>query len=216
MRDIRLRTGTAMLLSITAFSSVLGAAAALLWWLIFTPNISLVRKNRLVLPSLILVGFFSIVLAATGGEGLSYFFRMLIVLLIASWLLAGQARGEFLDLGCWMLGPRWGFELGLLAEMALQNLETLLADFDRIRAAERLKGIRSGMRSLVPAGRILLHGTLMRAGDTAELLAVRGYVHGGTWVPEFKQGQMDISAALFALCAAFISLLPVSALFILY
>jgi energy-coupling factor transport system permease protein len=216
MRDIRLRTGTAMLLSITAFFSVPGAAAALLWWLIFTPNISLVRNNRLVIPSLILVGFFSIVLAATGGEGLSYFFRMVIVILIASWLLAGQARGEFLDLGCWMLGPRWGFELGLLAEMALQNLETLLADFDRIRAAERLKGIRSGMRSLVPAGRILLHGTLMRAGDTAALLAVRRHHHGGTWVPELKQGQMDIPAALFALCAAFISLLPVSALFILY
>ena len=216
MRDIRLRTGTAMLLSITAFFSVLGATAALLWWLIFTPNISLIRKNRLILPSLILIGFFSIVLTVTGGEGLSYFFRMLVVILIAAWLLAGQARGEFLDLGCWMLGPRWGFELGLLAEMALQSMETLLADFDRIRAAERMKGIRSGLRSIIPAGRILLHGALKRAEDTTELLAVRGYVHGGTWVPEFKKEPMDIPAAFFALCAAFISLLPVSALFILY
>ncbi len=216
MRDIRLRTGTAMLLSITAFFSIVGAAAALFWWLIFTPNIRLVRKNRLVLPSLILVGFFSIALELTGGDGGSYFFRMLVVILIASWLLAGQVRGEFLDLGCWLLGPRHGFELGLLAEMALQNLDTLLTDFDRIRAAERMKGIRSGLKSIVPAGRILLHGALKRAEDTAELLAVRGYVHGGTWVPEFKEGPLDIPAAFFAICAAFISLLPVSALFILY
>jgi len=51
MRDIRLRTGTATLLSIIAFYSIPGAVAALVWWMIFTPNFTIVRKNRLVVPS---------------------------------------------------------------------------------------------------------------------------------------------------------------------
>jgi len=215
MRDIRLRTGTATLLSIIAFYSIPGAVAALVWWMIFTPNFTIVRKNRLVVPSILLIGAFGLVLELTGGGGLSYFFRMMVVIFIGVWLLSGQTRGEFLHMGCWLLGNRTGFELGMLAEMALQNLHALLSDFDRIRDAERMKGVRSGLRSIVPVGRVLVHGTLLRAEDTAELLAVRGYVHGGTCVPTFETEKRDVPATFFAVCAALISLIPVSAFFIL-
>lgn len=215
MRDIRLRTGTATLLSLVSFYSITGAVAAFFWWLVFTPNINLVRGNRLVVPSIALIGLFSAILELTGGGGFSYFFRMMVVILIAVWLLSGQTRGEFLHLGCWLFGNRTGFELGMLAEMALQNLHALLIDFDRIRAAERMKGVRSGIRSIVPVGRVLVHGTLLRAEDTAELLAIRGYVRGGTCIPVFARETGDVPAAFFAVCAAIIALIPVSAFFIL-
>jgi hypothetical protein len=215
LRDIRLRTGTATLLSLIAFYSIPGAVAAFVWWLVFTPNINLVRKNRLVVPSIILIGLFSVILEITGSGGFSYFFRMMVVILIAVWLLSGQTKGEFLHMGCWLFGNRTGFELGMLAEMALQNLHALLIDFDRIRAAERMKGVRSGMRSIVPIGRVLVHGTLMRAEDTAELLAIRGYVRGGTCVAAFARETGDVTAAFLAVCAAIIAMIPVSAFFIL-
>ena len=215
MRDVRLRTGTATLLSLVAFYSVPGAVAVFIWWLIFTPNFLIVRKNRLVLTSIALIGVFSALLEITGGGGLSYFFRMMVVILIGAWLLSGQKRGEFLHLGCWLFGNRTGFELGMLAEMALQNLNSLIIDFDRIRAAEQMKGFRSGIKSVIPVGRVLVHSTLLRAEDTAELLAMRGYVRGGTCVPTFTRDTRDLVATGFGLCAAIISLIPVSAFFIL-
>jgi hypothetical protein len=215
MQDVRFRTGTATLLSLIAFFSITGAGAALIWWLLFTDNIHTVLRNRLVIPSIVLIGFFGIILEITGGDGISYFFRMAVVILIGAWLLSGQKKGEFLHLGCWLFGNRTGFELGMLAEMALQNLNLLLVDFDRIRAAERMKGIRSGFKSFISTGRVLVHGTLLRAEDTAELLAIRGYMQGGTFVPVFSHNRMDYLAVFFALCAAVIALLPVSAFFIL-
>lgn len=215
MRDVRLRTGTATLLSLIAFYSVPGAVLVFFWWLIFTPNFRIVWKNRLVLPSIALIGVFSILLEITGGGGVSYFFRMMVVILIGAWLLSGEKHGEFLHLGCWLFGNRNGFELGMLAEMALQNLNSLLIDFERIRAAERMKGIRSGIRSVVPVGRVLIHGTLLRAEDTAELLAMRGYVRGGTCVPVFPRDTRDLIATGCAISVAIISMIPVSAFFIL-
>lgn len=215
MQDVRLRTGTATLLSLVAFLSITGAVAAFIWWLIFTENIRLVRRNRLVIPSILLIGIFGFILEITGGGGVSYFFRMMVVILTGVWLLSGQKPGEFLHLGTWLLGSRAGFELGMLAEMALQNLNLLLPDFERIRAAGRMKGVRSGLRSMIPTGRVLVHGTLLRAEDTAELLAVRGYVQGGTFVPVFTRGRMDLVAVFFALCAAVIAVIPVRAFFIL-
>jgi hypothetical protein len=216
MLDVRLRTGVATLLSLVAFFSFSGAFVVFIWWLLFTPGLRLILKNSLIIPSVILIGFFSLILEITGGGGLSYFCRMIVVVLMGVWLLSAQKRGEFLDLGCWLLGTRNGFELGMLAEMALQNLSTLHLDFNRIRAAERMKGTRSGVQSIVPVGRILVHGTLLRAEDTAELLAVRGYVQGGTCTPVFSREKGELVAAFFALCAAIIAIIPVSAFFILY
>ncbi|NMB79488.1 MAG: hypothetical protein GYA23_10405 [Methanomicrobiales archaeon] len=215
MQDIRLRTGAGILLSLTAFTSLAGAAAVLAWWLVFTSGIGLLRNNHLVLSSLAVIGGFGIILQVTGGDGPGYVFRMMIVILVGAWLLAEQKRGEFLHLGTWLLGPRSGFELGMIAEMALQNLNGLMSDFERIRIAERFKGVRSGHKAFIAAGRVLVHNTLLRAEDTAELLAIRGYTCGGTFVPEFPRRRMDFIACLFAICAAIIGTLPVSAFFIL-
>jgi energy-coupling factor transport system permease protein len=215
VQDVRLRIGSATILSLAAFFSIPGAVAAGTWWLLFGRDFSRIRKSRLVLPSVILIGFYSIILHVTGGDGISYFFRMMVVILIAAWFVAEQEHGEFLAFGCWLLGERAGFELGMLAEMGLGSLHALIADFDRIRDAERMKGVRSGIAAMIPAGRVLIHRTLMRAEDTAELLAVRGYTCGGTLVPRFITTKSDLVAAGFVVFAAAFAMIPVSEFFIL-
>ncbi|MEI8330394.1 MAG: hypothetical protein WCF90_01870 [Methanomicrobiales archaeon] len=56
MQDVRLRTGTTTLLSLVTFYSIQGAVAAFAWWLILTPNFHLLQKNRLILPSVGIIG----------------------------------------------------------------------------------------------------------------------------------------------------------------
>ena len=82
--------------------------------------------------------------------------------------------------------------------------------------AEKIKGLRWGVRSLIPGGVILVHGALARAEDSAELLAIRGYRSGGTLCPEFLTGPQDLVAGFFAVCVVFFALVPVSEFFILY
>jgi energy-coupling factor transport system permease protein len=82
--------------------------------------------------------------------------------------------------------------------------------------AEKIKGMQWEVRSLVPAGLVLVHGALARAEDTAELLAVRGYQSGGTMCPKFITRRMDLVAGMFATGILIFSLIPVSEFFILY
>jgi hypothetical protein len=215
MQDIRLRTASAVLLCISAFISVPGAAAAFLWWTAWTGRFA-GTKTRVVVPVATMIAFFSIVLALTGGNGISYFIRMMVIILIGFWMYAEQKSGEFLKLGVWLLGDRAGFELGILADMGRLTLDLLARDFDRILIAENLKGIRAGWRTLVPAGLVLVNGALTRAETTAELMAVRGYRGRGTFCPEFVTPRKDILSSLTALCVLIIALIPVSEFFILY
>ena len=216
MQDPRVRVAAAAVLSISAFVSLHGAAFACIWWLVFTPGIHLLKKIRLVVPVLLMTGFFSIVLELSGGNGLSYFIRMSVIILIGMWLYEEQKPGEFLRTSVWLFGDRGGFDLGLVSEMGLQSLSRIAADLRRIRWAGKIKGMRWGARSLIPAGIILVHGTLARAGDSAELLAVRGYRSGGTVCPKFNAKPRDLVAGFFAVCILLFAVIPVSEFFILY
>ena len=216
MQDPRIRIGAAAILSISAFLSLHGAAFAFFWWLIFTPGVNLVKKIRLVFPLLIMTAFFSLVLELFSGNGLSYFVRMTVIILIGMWLYSEQKPGEVLSLSTWFFGDRAGFDLGLVAEMGMQSLSLIAADLDRVRMAEKIKGVRWGLHSLVPSAMILVHGALARAEDSAELLAIRGYRSGGTLCPEFLTGSGDLVAGLSAVCIVFLALMPVSEFFILY
>ena len=216
MQDPRIRIAAASILSIAAFISLQGAVAAFLWWLVFTPRFMIVKKIRLVFSLILMIAFFSLVLELFGGNGFSYFCRMTVIILIGMWVFGEQQSGEFLAISVWLFGTRMGFDLGMVAEMGIQSLSSVTADFDRIRIAERIKGKQWGVRSLVPAGLVLVHGALGRAEDTAELLAVRGYRSGGSLCPVFNTAAIDVVAGICALGVFIFALIPVSEFFILY
>jgi hypothetical protein len=216
MQDPRIRIAATAILSVAAFISIPGAVFAFLWWLVFTHRFKIAMKIPRVLPIILVIAFFSFVQEILGGEGLSYFIRMTVILLIGMWIYDEQKSGEFLAIGVWLLGNRTGFEIGMIAEMGIQSLASVLADLERIRMAEKIKSIRWGVRSLVPAGLILVHGALIRAEDSAELLAVRGYHLGGMMCPKFITKPGDCIAGICVLGVLFFSLIPVSEFFILY
>ena len=216
MQDPRIRIAAASILSIAAFISLQGAAAAFLWWLIFTPRFRIVKTIRLVFSLILMIAFFSFILELFGGNGLSYFCRMTVIILIGMWVFGEQQSGEFLAISVWLFGTRMGFDLGMVAEMGIQSLSSVTADLDRIRIAEKIKSKQWGVPSLVPAGLVLVHGALGRAEDTAELLAVRGYRSGGTLCPDFRTGAIDRVAGVCALGVFIFALIPVSEFFILY
>jgi energy-coupling factor transporter transmembrane protein EcfT len=216
MQDPRIRIASAAVLSLAAFISLHGAAAVFIWWLVFTPRLQLAKRIRLVFSVILMIAFFSIVLELSGGGGLSYFTRMTVIVLIGMWIFSEQKSGEFLSFGVWLFGNRSGFEIGMIAEMGMQSLVSVTTDIDRIRMAEKIKGMQWKVRSLIPAGLVLVHGALVRAEDTAELLAIRGYRNGGTVCPKFLTQPLDIVAGTFAACIFIFSLIPVSEFFILY
>ena len=185
MQDPRIRIAAAAVLSLAAFMSLHGAAAVFLWWLVFTPRLQLAKRIKMVFSIILMIAFFSLVLELSGGGGLSYFIRMTVIVLIGMWLFSEQKSGEFLAIGVWLFGDRAGFELGMVAEMGMQSLVSVTADLDRIRMAEKIKGMQWDVRSLVPAGLVLVHGALARAEDTAELLAIRDTSMGGPCAQHF-------------------------------
>jgi hypothetical protein len=216
MQDIRLRAGTAAILSLAAFTGIGCAAAVFIWWLIFSRPLLVLKKVRMVIPAVVMIALFGLVLELTSGGGTSYILRMTVIILIGAWVYTGYRQGDFLRLGTWLLGKKTGFDLGLVAEMGMQSLDLMVSDLSRIRQAQELKGTRWGFRSLVPAGSILIHGALRRAEETAELMAARGYVHGGSYCPVFDTPLSDIVAGTAALCMGIIAFVPVSEFFILY
>ncbi len=216
MQDPRIRIAAAAILSAAAFISLPGAVATFLWWLVFTPRVMLATRIPRVLSIIIVIAFFSFVLEILSGGGLSYFMRMTVILLIGMWIYDEQKSGEFLAIGTWLFGNRTGFETGMIAEMGIQSLASVSADLERIRLAEKIKGMQWGAHSLLPAGLILVHGALVRAEDSAELLAVRGYRCGGTMCPKFITKTGDCIAGACVFLVLIFSLIPVSEFFILY
>ena len=215
MQDVRMRMVAATVLSAAAFSGIPGAAAAFAWWIVFgSRNLASGTARRIVAP-IVLIAAFGCVIAFTGGTGLSYVARMIVIILIGGWVYDEYRPGEFMDLSVWLLGNRLGFELGMIMEMGMQWLDQIVADFTRIQLALSLKGIR-GIRTIVPVGVVLIHGSLARAGDTAVILAVRGYRRGGTYQPAFRSGRFDVLRMVAAICTGIFAILPVSEFFILY
>jgi energy-coupling factor transport system permease protein len=215
MQDPRIRIGASALLSFSAFASVHGAIAVFLWWLVFTQRLRTLRRIGPAAGLLALVFALAFLLQILYGTGISYGIRMGVILLVGMWLYSEQEPGEFLNAGVWFLGKRAGFELGMIAELALQAMDTLLSDLERIRMAWNIKGIRFGVRNMVPAGSVLVHGALLRAEDMTELLAVRGYRNGGSLCPAFTATRTDIIAGALAAGIGLFGFFNVSDFFIL-
>ncbi len=215
MRDSRLRLLATVVLSIAAYCSLAGAAAAAVWWLLFSGRMRSLSHPRALLAFVALLAVFSAALQLSGGDGISYLVRFSVIALIAAWAFADRQPGELLDLSTWCLGERIGFEVGLVAEMSMRSLEVIAEDFERIRQAQSIKGMRWGARSLVPAVSALIHTELERAEDQADLLAVRGYRRGGTSRPCFFREPLDVVGAASAFLVGLTLLVPAGDIFIL-
>ncbi|MFA5237952.1 MAG: hypothetical protein WC362_08885 [Methanoregula sp.] len=216
MQDPRIRLLCACLLSLAAFASVTGAGAVVVWWLAFTHRWHSIRHRTAILATLLLFALVAGIMTLSGSDGFSYFVRMVAILLIGAWVYAESAPGDFLAVGTWSLGPGIGFELGMIAGIAMQMATGLSDDFCRIRIAAQQKGHAWGIRSIVPAGRVLIYDAIRRADDTAEVLAMRGYRNGGTCCPQFRTTLRDGLAGTCAAVALVLAYIPVSEFFILY
>ena len=215
MADARIRLASAALLSVAAFISLQGAVAAGIWWFIFTGRQKSLRNWRVIGVMILLIAIVSTLIFLSGSDGTSYFARMCVIILIGAWLYAGQQHGDFLRTGAWSLGKKTGFTLGLIAEMGMLVAEGLSEDFDRIRIAQSLKGLRWGPDMILPTGMVLIHGALIRAQDSTELLAVRGYRDGGNMCPHFVTTPFDLVAGTGAICVLLFAIIQVSEFFIL-
>lgn len=198
MQDPRLILLSTIALSLAAFAGVWGALLALGWWVVATPRRLPLDRWRGLLAAFAFVLITAALVSLSGGDGLSYLLRISVVLLVAAWAYGTRRGGEFLDMGTWALGDRAGFELGLVAEMALGSLEVLDRDLGMLLLALRLKAGRVTLSSLLPALGVLVRRELLRARDLGDLLAVRGYRHGGSLCPRFARGRWDVLSAVAA------------------
>ena len=208
MQDARLRLFATIILSGAAVSSIAGAVLTFLWWLACTFRWNGVPRRGMSIAFLFIV-ITAAILQISGGPGISYLIRFSAVLFIAAWAYASFRPGELLDIGVWLLGDGFGFDLGLVGEMSLRSLQVSADDLSRITAAQRMKGAGWNWRTFAPVLATLVHLSLRRADDQAGILAIRGYRKGGTHIPVFIRGGWDIPATICALAIVLVSLLAV-------
>ncbi|MDD1706224.1 MAG: hypothetical protein LUQ12_04220 [Methanoregulaceae archaeon] len=215
MQDARLRLFSVLLLSVASFISVAGAVLTLIWLLLYPVYLIAAVRSKAYYLLLPFTGIVALVMQLSGGDGLSYFIRMGILLLLGFTIFRGWEPGEFLDLSVWLFGTKTGFDLGLAIEMTIQGIDEASRDWSRAITAMKLKRINPGIRNLTSIGFLLIHLRLLRARDQADLLTTRGYQSGGSCCPEFHPSNRDIIASFCAILILFIALIPVRDVFIL-
>ena len=205
MQDPRIRLLNTLFLSFAAYSSVIGAALSLIWWVSFGKRSTSIRSLRALFFILILPALMGVMSSLSGEDGLSYFFRIGVVLIIASWMYAGRYPGEFLDVGVWLFGRKTGFDLGLIGELSVSALEELGSEIERVRIAIHQKGeeLRPGILPSVFSA--LLIRQLRFAQDRAALLVNRGYMGGGIHCPVFHATWSEKVTVIFSLAILVIS-----------
>jgi hypothetical protein len=199
MNDPRFRLASAFILSVAAFASIYGAFLAAGWWVIFsrrTRSLPAPKKLFFAFAAIAGVGAF---IWISGGDGVSYLLRFSAILLIAAWVHAEHRSGEFLSVSVWLFGEGLGFDLGLVAEMAMQNLAALEDDLRHIRIAHAVKEQKGIFPRIVSIASTLILSQVRRTRDQAVILAVRGYRGGGRTCPAFAptfRDPADLIAAI--------------------
>lgn len=195
MRDPRLRLTATILLSIIAFTSLIGAILAFVWWLL-----SCAVHRRILLPSPVLlipaslfVLFVTLLTGISIGvmESISYGIRLFVVLIIASYAYVMQRDGDFLSTAVWAFGNRFGFDLGLVGEMVVSMLDVLSNDMRLVHQALSQKQAQMNLHVLASIVLTQLVLNLGRGAERADVLVIRGYHQGGTYVPTFVRERSD-------------------------
>ena len=187
MTDIRIRLIVVILLSLSAFTGVLGTLLAAACWIVFCAEETFSHNSwKLFMPSAVLAaGFPGLILYLSGGDGGIYAAKIFVIFCLAFWLGVSHKPGEFLDLGVWALGRKTGFDLG------------------HMKSALRIKGERLTRKTIPPLATGLLLLSLSRSDRIGAYLARRGYHTGGTYLPHFSTTKTDILMLCTAgVCAA--------------
>jgi len=215
VQDARLRLFSVLLLSVASYISMAGALLTLIWLFLYPAYlVSAVRSKALYLL-VPFTGIVALVMQFMGEDGLSYFVRISILLLLAFTIFRGWAPGEFLDLAVWLFGTRIGFDIGLAIELTVQGIDDASQDWSRIITALKLKSMHPGIRNLAALGFLMIHLRLLRAGDQADQLTTRGYKSGGSCCPHFQTSNRDIIASSCAILILIVSFIAVRDIFIL-
>ncbi|HJK47919.1 MAG TPA: hypothetical protein O0X81_03265 [Methanocorpusculum sp.] len=205
MTDIRIRLIVVILLSLSAFTGVLGTLLAAACWIVFCAEETFSHNSwKLFMPSAVLAaGFPGLILYLSGGDGGIYAAKIFVIFCLAFWLGVSHKPGEFLDLGVWALGRKTGFDLGLSAELTMQYLSGISDDLSHMKSALRIKGERLTRKTIPPLATGLLLLSLSRSYRIGAYLARRGYHTGGTYLPHFPTTKTDILMLCTAgVCAA--------------
>jgi hypothetical protein len=214
MQDPRIRIFVVLVLSVAAFISIIAALLAFLYWVVFTPRFAVLERTASA-TFFVMIAVVSVFTWLSGGDGLSYFIRLTVILLLALYAYYEYKPGEFLAVSVWAFGNRYGFDPGLIAEMSVQSICDLEYDLSRIRMAIGQKGKKIGFREFIPVGGMVVLDQIRRAGEQADLLAVRGYTKGGTCCPRFHHETRDYLCAICAIIILIFAFLPVRDIFIL-
>ncbi|MDO9522957.1 MAG: hypothetical protein Q7J08_04505 [Methanocorpusculum sp.] len=192
MSDIRFRLLTLVLLSVLSFVSLFGAAAVFCWWIVFGAKTTFAKNSwKVVIPVSIFVGLFpSVVLYFTGGD-VFYGAKIFVLVLLAFWFSASLLSGELMSFFVWVFGQGSGFDLGMAAEFSVQAISEIREDFLHMWSALRIKGQKFSVLAIPSLAAGLLILSLRRAGVQSSLLARRGYISGGTYVPVFSPAVFD-------------------------
>ena len=215
MQDARLRLLSVLLLSVASFISVAGAILTLIWLFLYPVYLKAALRSKAFYLLLPFTGIVALFMQISGEDGISYFIRMGVLLLLGFSIFRGWSPGEFLDLSVWLFGTKTGFDLGLAIEMTIQGIDEASRDWSRVLTAMKLKGMHPGIRNLTSIGFLLIHLRLLRARDQADLLTTRGYQSGGSCCPEFHASNRDIIASFCAILILFSVLMPFRDIFIL-
>ena len=215
MQDARLRLFSVLLLSAASFISVAGAILTLIWLFLYPVYLKAAVQSKAYYLLLLFPGIVALFMHISGEDGISYFIRMGVLLLLGFSIFRGWSPGEFLDLSVWLFGTKTGFDLGLAIEMTIQGIDEATRDWSRVLTAMKLKGMYPGIRNLTSLGFLLVHLRLLRARDQADLLTTRGYQSGGSCCPEFQASNRDIIASFCAILILFSVSIPVRDIFIL-
>ena len=158
MTDIRIRLIVVILLSLSAFTGVLGTLLAAACWIVFCAEETFSHNSwKLFMPSAVLAaGFPGLILYLSGGDGGIYAAKIFVIFCLAFWLGVSHKPGEFLDLGVWALGRKTGFDLGLSAELTMQYLSGISDDLSHMKSALRIKGERLTRKTIPPLATGLL------------------------------------------------------------
>ena len=205
MTDIRIRLIVVILLSLSAFTGVLGTLLAAACWIVFCAEETFSHNSwKLFMPSAVLAaGFPGLILYLSGGDGGIYAAKIFVIFCLAFWLGVSHKPGEFLDLGVGALGRKPGFAPALPPDLPMHSPPGISNDLPHRKPALRNKGGRLPHKPIPPLATGLLLLSLSRSDRIGAYLARRGYHTGGTYLPHFSTTKTDILMLCTAgVCAA--------------